>query len=142
MSRCRVASMMLLLAVLGGCATAAKHSKETQLDETLKSYAATVRWGDMTQAEAFLAPDYREHHPLSKLDLSRYHQVQVTWYHDAPAVPVSANEVSQTVEIGLVNVNTQGARSVVDHQLWRYDDKAERWWLVSGLPDITANDAN
>ncbi|HET6545443.1 MAG TPA: hypothetical protein VFG55_01700 [Rhodanobacteraceae bacterium] len=129
--------ILLLTAALAGCAMASTHSKEKVLDETLKSYAATIRWGDIAQAQSFLDPEYRERHPLSTLDVARYRQVQVTYYHDAPAVPVNDTEISQTVEIGLVNVNTQSARSVVDHQTWHYDETARRWWLVSGLPDIT-----
>jgi hypothetical protein len=112
-------------------------TKETVLDETLKTYAATIRWGDITQALAFVDPEYRKAHPLSDLDLARYKQVQVTAYDDQPAVPVSETEVRQTVEIGLVNVNTQTARSIVDHQVWRYDEAAKKWWLTTGLPDIT-----
>ena len=52
---------------------------------------------------------------------------------------INDNEVSQIVEIGLVNINTQAARSIIDKQLWRYDAKANHWWLVSGLPDITVH---
>lgn len=112
-------------------------SKETILEETLKNYAATIRWGDMLQAQAFVDPAYRQAHPLSDLDMQRYRQVQVTTYNDQPAAPLNENEVAQTVEIGLVNVNTQGARSIVDHQVWKYDEKQKHWWLMTGLPDIT-----
>ena len=112
-------------------------SKETILEETLKNYAATIRWGDMLQAQAFVDPAYRQAHPLSDLDMQRYRQVQVTAYNDQPAAPLNENEVAQTVEIGLVNVNTQGARSIVDHQVWHYDDKQKHWWLMTGLPDST-----
>ena len=70
----------------------------------------------------------------------RYHQVQVTAYNDQPAAPLGPDEVAQTVEIGLVNVNTQAARSIVDHQVWRYDEKEKRWWLTTGLPNITRHD--
>ena len=110
------------------------------LEETLKTYAATIRWGDMTQALAFVDPKYRQEHPLSDLDLARYRQVQVTSYNDQPAAPISADEVGQTVEIGLVNVNTQAARSIVDRQIWHYDEKEKRWWLTTGLPDIRHHD--
>jgi hypothetical protein len=112
-------------------------SKETILEDTLKNYAATIRWGDMLQAQAFVDPAYRQAHPLSDLDMQRYRQVQVTAYNDQPAAPLNDNEIAQTVEIGLVNVNTQTARSIIDHQVWRYDEKQKRWWLMTGLPDIT-----
>jgi hypothetical protein len=129
--------------LLAACASMSMEkikTKETILEETLKTYAATIRWGDMTQALAFVDPKYRQEHPLSDLDLARYHQVQVTSYNDQPAAPISANEVGQTVEIGLVNVNTQAARSIVDRQIWRYDEKEKRWWLTTGLPDIKRHD--
>jgi len=111
--------------------------RETLLDETLRGYAATIRWGDPTQAFAYVDPTYREAHPLTELDVARFKQVQITAYNDQLPVPVNENEVRQTVEIGLVNINTQGARSIIDHQVWHYDEKAKRWWLTTGLPDIT-----
>lgn len=123
--------------LLGACATENMRSKATILDDTLRTYAATIRWGDIAQAEAYVDPEYRKAHPLSELDVARYKQVQVTNYEDQPAVPVNDNEVRQTVEIGLVNVHTQTARSIVDRQVWRYDEAAKRWWLTTGLPDIT-----
>ena len=112
-------------------------TKETILEDTLKNYAATIRWGDMTQALAFVDPKYRQEHPMSELDLARYKQVQVTTYNDQPAAPLNDKEVAQTVEIGLVNINTQSARTIIDRQVWRYDEKEKRWWLTTGLPDIT-----
>lgn len=126
--------------LLAACASMSMNkikTKETILEETLKTYAATIRWGDMTQALGFVDAKYRQEHPLSELDLARYRQVQVTSYNDdQPAAPISANEVAQTIEIGLVNINTQAARSIVDHQIWRYDEKEKHWWLMTGLPDI------
>jgi hypothetical protein len=115
-------------------------SKETILEDTLKMYAATLRWGDMTKGLSFVDPKYLQAHPMSDLDLARYHQVQVTAYNDEPAAPLSDTEVAQVVEIGLVNINTQAARSVIDRQVWRYDEKQKRWWLTTGLPDITRHD--
>ena len=71
--------------------------------------------------------------------MARWQQVQVTAYSDQQPVHTTETEVQQVVEIGLVNKNTQAARSVIDHQVWHYDEKANRWWLMSGLPDITAH---
>ena len=111
-------------------------SKETILEDTLKNYAATIRWGDMLQAQAFVDPAFRQAHPMTDLDMQRYRQVQVTAYNDQPAAPLNELEVAQTVEIGLVNINTQAARSIIDHQVWRYDEKQKHWWLMTGLPNI------
>jgi hypothetical protein len=140
MLRRAVPLAVILVAFLAGCASMSldrMKTKEGILEETLQTYAATMRWGDMTRCLAFVDPKIRAEHPMSDLDLARYKQVAVTAYDDQPATPISANEVSQTVEIGLVNVNTQSARSVIDHQIWRYDEKDKHWWLTTGLPDIT-----
>lgn len=143
MHRRAVVIAVLSTALLAACANMSMQhiqSKETILEDTLKNYAATIRWGDMLQAQAFVDPAYRQAHPLSDLDMQRYRQVQVTAYNDQPAAPLNENEIAQTVEIGLVNVNTQAARSVIDHQVWRYDEKQKHWWLMTGLPDITRHD--
>lgn len=129
--------IVLSTVVLAACATEKMRSKQTVLEETLRSYAATIRWGDIAQAQAFIDPKVREAHPVSALDLARLKQVQISGYSDQPPVAVGDNEVRQTVQIDLVNVNTQSARSVVDHQVWHYDEAAKRWWLTSGLPDIS-----
>jgi hypothetical protein len=130
-------AIFALSALLAACATTQLRSKETQLTDTLKAYAATIRWGDVQRAQDFIDPKVLAEHPPTSLELARFKQVQITGYDEQPAVPVGENEVRQTVEIGLVNVNSQAARSVVDRQVWRYDETAKRWWLTSGLPDIT-----
>ncbi len=70
--------------------------------------------------------------------MARYKQVRVTEYNDdAGPVPVSDMEVRQTVQINLVNINTQAERTITDQQTWHYDAPTKHWWLTSGLPDIT-----
>lgn len=134
------ASVMLAGALLGACSTDQMRSRQTVLDQTLLTYAATIRWGDVAQATSFIDPKVLAEHPPTALELERFKQVQISGYNEQPAVPVSATEVRQTVQISLVNIATQAARSVVDHQVWRYDEASKHWWLVSGLPDISRHD--
>ncbi|MBO9661375.1 hypothetical protein [Dokdonella sp.] len=129
--------MVAASALLASCATDKMRSKETLLTDTLRSYASTIRWGAVENAQAFIDPKVLAEHPPSTLELERFKQVQITGYNEQPALPVGDNEVRQTVEISLVNVNTQAARSVIDRQTWRYDEEAKRWWLMTGLPVIT-----
>lgn len=132
----RLAALLMSLSLLlAGCA--APNSKGDLLTATLESYAATIRWGNVEDAAAFVDPDVLKEHPLTELDLQRYRQVRISGYNAQPARPLGDNEVGQTVELVLTNNNTQSVRSVVDRQRWRYDDKKKRWWLTSGLPDIT-----
>jgi len=134
----RLSLLVLAFAAVAGCAAVSK-GEERLLEETLESYSAVIRWGNFDEAVSFVDPETIKAHPVSALDLQRYHQVQVTAYNEQPLRHVGDHEVQQAVEIGLVNVNTQAARSVIDRQHWRFDEKAKHWWLVSGLPDITAH---
>ncbi len=125
------------IAALGACASPG--SKQDLLENTLQSYAAVIRWGNFEDAVAFVDPATQQAHPLTTLDLQRYGQVRVSGYTEQPMRPSGNNEVRQTVEITLANNNTLAVRSILDRQVWRYDEKAKRWWLVSGLPDITGH---
>lgn len=124
-----------LLLLLAGCA---QTRRSDALTDTLSAYRSALRWGSFAQAEQFVDPAYRKAHPLTDLDKARYNQVRVSDYNDdAAPVPVSKTEVRQTVQIGLINRNTQAERTIVDHQVWKYDADKHHWWLESGLPDIT-----
>lgn len=125
-------------ALLAGCATGSG-SRDKALTEVLRSYGATVRWGDLAQATAFIDPELRDAQAPTQLDLQRMEQLRVAYYRDdSGPVLLDASRAQQVVEIGLINVHTRVQRSVIDRQEWRYDEQARRWWLVSGLPDLTA----
>lgn len=130
-------TLLSICCLLSACASDPTRGKVQALDEATRGYAATIRWGDIEQAEAYVDPVYREAHPLSSIDRARYAQVRISGYNEQKAVRVSENELHQNVEIVLINQNTQGVRNLIDRQVWRYDAKAQRWWLASGLPDIT-----
>lgn len=135
--RRRLSILVVALSVLllAGCAT---KTRSDALTTTLKAYGSTLRWGDFRSAAQFVDPAVRAAHPLTPLQLARYQQVRVSEYDDgAGPVPSGDFDVQQTVLINLVNIHTQSERSVVDHQRWHYDEQAKRWWLTSGLPDIT-----
>ncbi len=137
----RLPIILAALLALGACANTQKmRSKAVVLDETLHTYAATIRWGDVAQAQAFIEPKLLAEHPPSTLELERFKQVRVAGYNEQPPVPVGDNEVRQVVQIDLINVNTQVSRSIVDRQVWKYDEAAKRWWLTSGLPDISRHE--
>ncbi|WP_430392344.1 hypothetical protein [Dyella sp. 20L07] len=127
-----VAFSMLLI---GGCAT---DRRNDALTTTLNAYASTVRWGDFQTALQFVDPKVREAHPPSSLDMARFQQYKVSGYDEGKGpTPNGQNEVTQVVQINLVNVNTQAEHTVTDRQTWHYDTEGKHWWLVSGLPDIS-----
>jgi uncharacterized protein YceK len=134
MRRVLVPLVTVSLLALGGCAT---DQRKDSLTTTLNAYASTVRWGDFNQAQQFVDPKVREAHPVSSLEMARYQQYKVSGYDEGNGpVPNGQFEMRQTVQISLVNQNTQSERTVTDHQVWRYDADSKHWYLESGLPDI------
>jgi uncharacterized protein YceK len=133
----RFLALVLGIVALGGCGTIARETEQQELQVTLMAYGNALRWGSFDDALKYIDPQTLKDHPVTALDLERYRQVRVTSYNEQAAVPVGPHEVNQTVQISVVNNNTQAERSLVDHQVWRYDETAKHWHNVSGLPDIT-----
>lgn len=129
--------VLLLGAWLAACASS--QPKMSELDKLEYAWSAAIRWGDFEGAWNLLDPKYREAHPLTELELSRYKQIQVSGYHDlgSQVLPDSAR---REVEIGVVNRNTMAERSMRYTEEWRYDPQAKTWWVMSGLPDFWAGE--
>jgi hypothetical protein len=133
----RLIPLIMILVLCAACSAMTTQSESRALETTLVAYANAVRWGDFEQALAFVDKETLKQHPLSAIDMERYKQVKVAAYTEQPPVPAGPHEVRQIVQISLVNINTQTERSIVDKQLWRYDEQGKHWHLISGLPDIT-----
>ena len=129
--RCLLACCLVLLA---GCPKSA--SKGTALDEIQYAYSAAIRWGDFEGAWNLVDPEYREKHPLSDIDFSRYKQVQISGYREQGGAILPSGTAVRDIEIGVINRNTLAERNVRYRESWRYDEEQKTWWLVSGLPDL------
>ncbi|MBD8872144.1 hypothetical protein [Rhodanobacter sp. DHB23] len=127
-------TLAIAVVLLAGCT---QNVRNDSLVTTLNGYAGAVRWSGLQSALQFVDPDVLKAHPPTDFDLQRYQQVRVSDYDDGSG-PVALNdhEVKQTVRISFINNHTQAERSIVVHQLWRYDEKAKHWWLESGPPDL------
>lgn len=123
------------LLLLAGCATMQK-PKDVR-DQTLEAYGAALRWGDITGAWNFVDPAYRAAHPLTPQRKALYRTVRVAEYDTAGLHESGKDTVEQTAHISLIVTSSQRVYSVLDHQTWHWDDQAKKWWLESGLPDIS-----
>lgn len=130
----RALAALVLLALLAACGSVGGHRNPR--DEILYMYVSAVRWSEFDKALAFIDPEVLEAHPVSATEMERYKQFQVSGYDVRSVREPAEGEYEQVVEIRLVNRHTQAERIVTDHQRWRYDPEARRWWLVSGLPPL------
>ena len=129
------AILLVVAAFFPGCATS---KQSTSLDETLKQYEVVIRWSQWDGAVDFLDSGHQERNPISRLDMDRLRLFRVTQYTIRSATPFDEGMgLMQVVEIKLFNKNRAVERSLIDQQEWRYNAERERWFLHSGLPDVT-----
>lgn len=119
--------------------TACPQTKESHgLDDTLTQYESAVRWSQWDAAINFIAPQYQQENPITRLELDRLRLFRVTRYVTRSSFPVDdGNGLRQTVEISMFNKNQARERTITNEQYWRYDPQLKRWLLHSDLPDPT-----
>jgi hypothetical protein len=137
-------NLLRLLAVPLAFALSAESCDETRgpekvLKVTLRGYASAWRWGNPEQLLGFQEPDFAKKHPDYKFQIERLAQYHVGSYIETQVRRSAEDKVEQVVTIDLVNEHTQAVKAVVDRQEWRWDEKAQHWWLTTGLPDLSAN---
>lgn len=136
----RIPGLMLLMAVvlLTLLTSCASNTQQKTLDATLIQYEAVIRWSQWDGAIDFIAPEYLEENPVTNLDLDRLRLFRVTQYTVRSVMPTEDGmTVRQTVQIRLFNRNRAVEQALLDHQEWRFNAERERWYLHSGLPDVT-----
>ena len=133
----RTLVLLALTALLTACP---KTKEESDLSDTLLQYDTVIRWAQWDAAVDFIAADYLEENPVTRLDLDRLRLFRVTQYTVRSAVPFDdGNGLIQVVEIKMFNKNQARERVIIDEQEWKYNEETERWQLHSGLPDPTQN---
>lgn len=132
-ARATITVLILLLVACGGVG-----SEKNKMEETLYLYAGAVRWGEVEQILAFHDPEVLEESPPDELALERWRQLRVTGYRSRAREPQPDGSIVQFAQIEFMNRHTQTTSALVDREVWRYDEKAKRWWLTSGLPNLDA----
>lgn len=133
-----IALLALALAAMPAAASAQrmKAKQARALEELQDDYSKAIRWNDFEGAWTLLDPKYREEHPVTDAEFSRYEQVQVTSFESLDSRVLPDGSVERAVRIDVVNRNTLTQRSLRLTERWRYDPKTKRWWLANGLPDF------
>ena len=100
--------------------------------EAFKQYETIIRWSQWDAAADFIAPEYLEENPITRLDMDRLRLFRVTAYTiRSTGIYDEGMTARQTVEIRLFNKNQGVERTVIDNQEWRYSEEAKRWMKAS-----------
>ena len=128
-------SGLLMILILGACGTI--RTKDTKRTEVLDNFRATLRFSEFNGLAGFIASEYLEKNPITRLETNRLKQVRVSSYTILSVVASDdSNEVIQTVELGMVHQLTASERRVRYIEVWRWDSELSNWRLHSGLPDV------
>ena len=122
-----------LLILLTGCKTLLQQDSETTLQNTLKAYEATLRWGYPGQVYNFLQQDLKEKTPIP----ASLQHIKITGYKVIKQ-PASVDETraAQMVIIGYVHQERQIEHSLTDNQLWEYDEENNSWSRINPIPEF------
>jgi hypothetical protein len=133
-SRLAFATCLCVLAITACTSNQVDESRS----EAFKQYETIIRWSQWDAAADFIAPEYVEENPITRLDMDRLRLFRVTSYTiRSTGVYDEGMTARQVVEIRMFNKNKGVERSIIDNQEWRYNEERQRWLLHSGLPDPT-----
>jgi hypothetical protein len=121
-----------LVGMLTACQTLSERKRAQSLQDTLRSYEATVRWSSGQQAAKFQAPDAA----TSELPPGRK-SIKVTSYEvvQGPTMLGEKRAVQMAV-IQYVLQESQVVKELADQQVWLYDEADEKWYLGSQVPEF------
>lgn len=127
--------MLIGVLLLSACASRT-HIRD--LTPTLEQYESALRWSGIRSAVSFIDPEHMPDEREMVFALKRFDQVEIKGYQIVNQEPGTDEfEYIQLVELMIENRHTRQVRSVRDRQTWVWDPVAERWWLISGLPDLS-----
>ncbi len=126
---------LLTVVLLSACGTLPKERKQ---EETLNLFHQTLRFSEYDGLVGFMDTEYLEENPITRLELSRLKQFQISGYKVRSVVASEDGEtLNQVIELSMYNRRTATERRVLYHEIWRWHEDLDAWRLHSGLPKVT-----
>lgn len=101
------------------------------LNDTLRAYEGTVRWGNLSEAWGFLDSEVAKEAEVPK-DLT---QIKVTRYETLGNPRMQGELASQRVRISYIHQDRQIVKSLEDDQQWRFVER-KGWRRVNPIPNF------
>ena len=124
--------ILLLVSTLFGCATVEKAGKNQKLHLQLQSYDHAVRWGELADTYTYMKPE-----DVPTVIPGGLENIRVTGYEEiGPVMNLDDDKVSRKVRIEYVIKDRQVVKTLIDDQVWEYDDEIDQWFRVNPPPDF------
>lgn len=128
--------LMLLMVALMLAACAGGNQAQRERQQAMDRWQAMVRWSEYDGLVDMIHPEWLADNPIRNIELQRLRQFRVTEYRVRQVISdPDGLGVERHVQIRLYHVHSARERVIQHREVWRYDEKRERWLLHSGLPD-------
>ena len=123
--------VLIIPVVLIGCATISEHSRMTKFEKTserykelvlLSEFEAACKFGDTENMTEDVNLDSLKNIKVTDYALKSYH------------ISNDKLEINQSVEMEYHWLDAYRVRTILDKQIWKYDEEKETWVLKTGLP--------
>ncbi len=117
--------------LLVGCTSISEIKQKDQFEKISRGYEKALRWGDWVAVSHVLDEKQQDQ---DDRDLEKLKPIKVTSYEvNERIVSEDQLRVQQVVEIQYYHSYRMVEKTLIDKQVWEYDEKGG-WRLVSGLP--------
>ncbi len=122
----------IVLVAAGGCATLDKESRLLGLNQAVRLYENSIRWGDFNVAAGLLR---RRDGGVTSATVSVPQEVRVTAYaSEIIAVNDEVTEATVATRFDYYLPDSGKVRTVSESDLWWFDADTKQWYLDGGLP--------
>jgi hypothetical protein len=126
--------LLVTMTVLGlaACATFDSKKKSATFDSATSSYSNAIRWGEYAFADSMRRLPEGQHalqpaRLLEHIRVSSYETLSTSSLEDGTGVRVIAR-------IGYYHDDGIKLETLLDNQVWQYDEEAGAWYITTPLP--------
>jgi len=128
----RIITIFLTAILLQACAAVDDSKKSISLDKALYYYESAMRWADFPAANSLRR---YEGEPVPDTDPDKLKRIKVTGYDIVSTNPSDdESTVYITVKISYYDQDNLKLMSLVDNQVWQFDDSQNIWYISTPLP--------
>ncbi len=126
--------VVVTLAGLAGCAQFTQKDRAHRLDQSVRLYVSSIRWGNFDTAAALTRVRQGEQPPL---DRSTLDNLRVTAYSSQVLnFDETTGEANVTANFSYYLLNSGTVRNLSQTAIWYFDESARSWFLDGSLPDF------
>ena len=123
--------VLIIAVVLIGCATISEQSRMTKFEKTSERYKELVLLSEFEAAYKFGDTE----NMTEDVNLDSLKNIKVTDYAlKSYHISNDKLEINQSVEMEYHWLDAYRVRTILDKQIWKYDEEKETWVLKTGLP--------